>query len=60
MRDLSERPYDKVYERPSGIWMRHRPTGIETSCCEERSQLMNKVRCLEEIRAALAAGVRGS
>lgn len=50
-------PHDVPYEPPRGVWMRHRPTGVETSCSQERSQLMNKVRCLEEIRAALAAGV---
>lgn len=46
-----------VYEGPRGVAMKHLPSGIETRCHSERSQLMNKVRCIEEIRAALLAGV---
>lgn len=49
-----------VTEGPRGIRMTHLPSGFTTACHSERSQLMNKVRCIEEIRAALLAGVPGA
>lgn len=48
-----------VDEGPRSVTIRHLPSGISTSCHSQRSQLMNKVKCLEEIRAALLAGVPG-
>lgn len=46
-----------VHEGPRGVAMKHLPSGLEAHCHSERSQLMNKVRCIEEIRAALLAAV---
>lgn len=40
-----------------GVRMKHLPTGIVTESHSERSQLMNKVRCYEDLKRALIAGV---
>jgi ribosome-associated protein len=39
----------------SAVRLRHRPSGVTVVCREERSQLQNKRRCLERLRARLEA-----
>jgi protein subunit release factor A len=38
----------------SGVRLVHRPTGISAICRDERSQHLNKLRCLEILRKKLA------
>lgn len=38
----------------SAVRLRHRPTGIMVICRDERSQLLNKTRCLENLAQKLA------
>jgi protein subunit release factor A len=35
----------------SAVRLKHLPTGLVVTCQEERSQLMNKHRCIEKLRA---------
>ncbi|MDK2970694.1 MAG: ribosome-associated protein [Candidatus Sumerlaeota bacterium] len=42
-----------VNRRETAVRLRHRPTGVVVSCQDERSQLRNKVRCLERLRERL-------
>lgn len=35
------------------VKVKHLPTGITVECSSERSQLQNKVKCLEELRSIL-------
>ncbi len=37
----------------SAVRLRHRPTGLTVVCREERSQLLNKRRCVERLRERL-------
>ena len=55
----------KINKTSSTIWLRHRPTGTEVKCQQERSQAANRARAwatlcakLEARRAAAAAGVQ--
>jgi hypothetical protein len=61
--DLRVEPYfaigQLVNEGPRGVTITHVPTGLVASCYENRSQLMNKVQCMRELHAAIAAGVPG-
>lgn len=41
-----------------GVRVTHRPTGLTLESHDERSQLMNKVRCYEDLKRALIAGVQ--
>jgi ribosome-associated protein len=38
----------------SGVRLVHRPTGITAICRDERSQHLNKMRCLEILRGKIA------
>jgi protein subunit release factor A len=38
----------------SAVRLRHRPTGIMVICRDERSQYLNKARCLENLALKLA------
>ena len=38
----------------SAVRLRHRPTGISVICRDERSQRLNKMRCLENLARKLA------
>ena len=38
----------------SAVRLRHRPTGLSIVCQEERSQYLNKMRCIEKLREKVA------
>lgn len=38
----------------SAVRLKHLPTGLVVTCQEERSQFMNKQRCIEKLRALVA------
>jgi len=55
----------KINKTASTVWLRHRPSGIEVRCQDERSQVVNRERAwaglcarLEARQAAGAAAVR--
>jgi protein subunit release factor B len=44
-----------VNRTESAVRLRHEPTGIVVQCQEERSQHLNKIRCLAKLREKVAA-----
>ena len=43
----------KLQKTSSSVWLRHRPTGVETRCQRERSQSANRALAWEELCAKL-------
>ncbi|HVU17134.1 MAG TPA: peptide chain release factor-like protein [Candidatus Didemnitutus sp.] len=52
----------KIQKTSSSVWLRHRPTGIEVRCQQERSQSVNRElawgKLAEKIAAARAAVIQ--
>lgn len=48
----------KINKTSSTVRLRHRPSGLEIRCQEERSQVMNRQRALERLCDALEARQR--
>lgn len=44
-----------VNRTESAVRLRHEPTGIVVQCQEERSQHLNKIRCLSKLREKVQA-----
>jgi protein subunit release factor B len=44
----------KINKTSSTVWLRHRPTGIEVRCQEERSQSANRERAWQLLAAKIA------
>jgi protein subunit release factor B len=44
----------KINKTSSTVWLRHRPTGIEVRCQEERSQRANRERAWQLLAAKIA------
>jgi len=45
----------KINKTSSTVWLRHRPTGVEVRCQDERSQASNRERAWEQLCARLEA-----
>jgi protein subunit release factor B len=48
----------KINKTSSTVWLRHRPTGIEVRCQDERSQAANRARAWQEMCDRLEARAR--
>lgn len=48
----------KINKTSSTVWLRHRPTGIEVRCQQERFQSANRTLAWEELCAKLEAQAR--
>lgn len=44
----------KINKTSSTVWLRHRPTGLEARCQDERSQLWNRTQAWTDLAAKLA------
>ena len=54
----SGRGGQKIQKTSSCVWLRHRPTGIEVRCQDERSQAANRERAWDELCARLEQRVK--
>ena len=43
----------KLQKTSSSVWLRHRPTGVEVRCQQERSQSVNRLLAWNELCARL-------
>jgi protein subunit release factor B len=50
----------KINKTSSTVWLRHRPTGIEVRCQDERSQAANRARAWQEMCDRLEARQRAA
>jgi protein subunit release factor B len=50
----------KINKTSSTVWLRHRPTGIDVRCQDERSQASNRERAWEQLCARLEALARSA
>lgn len=50
----------KINKTSSTVWLRHRPTGIEVRCQDERSQTANRERAWLELCSRLEARIRSA
>jgi protein subunit release factor B len=50
----------KINKTSSTVWLRHRPTGVEVRCQDERSQASNRERAWEQLCARLEALARSA
>jgi protein subunit release factor B len=48
----------KINKTSSTVWLRHRPTGLEVRCQQQRSQSANRETAWTELAAKLAARAR--
>jgi protein subunit release factor B len=48
----------KINKTSSTVWLRHKPTGVEVRCQDERSQASNRERAWEQLCARLEALAR--
>jgi peptide chain release factor len=48
----------KINKTSSTVWLRHRPTGLEVRCQQQRSQSANRVTAWTELCEKLAAQAR--
>ena len=49
----------KINKTSSTVWLRHRPSGLETRCQRERSQAMNRFFARRELCDKLEERIRG-
>ncbi len=56
----SGRGGQKIQKTSSCVWLRHRPTGVEVRCQQERSQLANRERAWAELCAKLESRARAA
>jgi len=50
----------KINKTSSTVWLRHRPTGLEVRCQQQRSQAANRERAWAELCEKLAAHARAT
>ncbi len=50
----------KINKTSSTVWLRHRPTGLEVRCQQERSQAANREQAWRELCGKLEARVRAA
>ena len=50
----------KINKTSSTVWLRHRPTGVEVRCQDERSQAANREMAWAELCAKLEARARAA